>query len=132
MPVGCVPSGGYLSAEGIRDRILSLPLVRVAERTGPSAAVTYEVPGYPGRLGTISPLSRRFCPECNRLRVTADGRLLSCLFGGETLDLRKVLREGRGDGAVAALFRKAVAGKPSGHGPCDTAFLPEPMSRVGG
>jgi cyclic pyranopterin phosphate synthase len=132
MPIGCVPSGGYLAAGAVRDRILSLPGVRVAGGTGPSAALTWEVPGYAGRLGTISPLSRKFCPDCNRLRVTADGRLRGCLFGGETLDLRKVLRDEAGDVAVAGLFRKATAGKLAGHGLCGQASLPEPMSRVGG
>ena len=135
MPIGCLPSGGYVSAEAIRERILSLPGVRKRSAGGDSPAVSYEADGFAGRLGIISPISRSFCIECNRLRVTADGRLRSCLFRRETLDLRKVLREGNGDEAVADLYRKAVTEKPEGHGYCvpgASPVLPESMSRVGG
>lgn len=135
MPIVCVPSGGYVSADAVRGRLLSLPGVRIADGSGPSAAVTYEIPGYRGRLGTISPFSRGFCDDCNRLRVTADGRLLGCLFGRGALDLRKTLRGGGGPEAVEAMIRKAVAEKPAGHALCDSgsaASLAEPMSRVGG
>jgi cyclic pyranopterin phosphate synthase len=109
--------------------------VREARNSSSSAAVTYEVPGFAGKLGIISPISRKFCSDCNRLRVTADGRLRSCLFGRETLDLRGVLRGGRGDDAVADLFRLAARTKPQGHDLCDGGDAPsaaEPMSRVGG
>lgn len=135
MPIGCVPSGGYVSAAEVRSRLLSLPGVRIADGSGPSAAVTYEIPGYRGRLGTISPFSPGFCNDCNRLRVTADGRLMNCLFGRGALDLRKTLREGGGPEAVESLIRKAVAEKPAGHALRDSGSagsLSEPMSRVGG
>lgn len=135
MPIGCVPSGGYVSADGVRSRLLSLPGVRIADGSGPSAAVTYEIPGYRGKLGTISPFSRGFCNDCNRLRVTADGRLMGCLFGRGALDLRKTLRGGGGPEAVEALIRKSVDEKPAGHALRDfgtAASLGEPMSRVGG
>lgn len=135
MPIGCSPSEGYVSAEWVRERILALPGVREARNGSTSAAVTYEVRGFAGRLGIISPVSRKFCSGCNRLRLTADGRLRSCLFGRETLDLRDVLRGGRGDDAVAGLFRQAVRTKPQGHDLCaggDAPSTAEPMSRVGG
>lgn len=135
MPIGCSSSEGYVSADGIRERILALPGVREERNGGSSAAVTYEVPGFAGKLGLISPVSRRFCSDCSRLRVTADGRLRGCLFGREALDLRGVLRSGRGDRAVAALFREAVRTKPRGHDLCEYGDAPsgaEPMSRVGG
>jgi cyclic pyranopterin phosphate synthase len=135
MPIGCPPSEGYVEAGGVRERILALPGVREARDGTSSAAVTYEVPGFAGKLGVISPVSRKFCSCCSRLRVTADGRLRSCLFGRETLDLRGVLRGGRGDDAVADLFRRAARTKPPGHELCDGGDAPspaEPMSRVGG
>jgi cyclic pyranopterin phosphate synthase len=133
MPVGCLPSEGYVSADRIRERILSLPGVREGEKREPSAAVTYEVPGFAGTLGIISPLSRKFCSECNRLRIAADGRLRNCLFARETLDLRSVLRGGRSDREVAGLFREAVATKPEGHDLCRGGSpAAEPMSRIGG
>lgn len=135
MPIGCLPSDGYVSAEAISDRILSLPGVRVRSGGASSPAVTFEADGFAGNLGLIFPISRSFCTGCNRLRVTADGRLRSCLFRRDTLDLRKVLRDGTGVKAVAALFRKAVSEKPEGRGDCvpgASPVLPEPMSRVGG
>ena len=135
MPIGCLPSGGYVSAEAIRERILSLPGVRERSAGGDSPAVSYEADGFAGRLGIISPISRSFCIGCNRLRVTADGRLRSCLFRRKTLDLRKVLRGGKGNDAVADLFRRAVTEKPEGNVACapgGSPVLPEPMSRVGG
>jgi cyclic pyranopterin phosphate synthase len=133
MPVGCLPSEGYVSADRIRERILSLPGVRERKNGEPSAAVTYEVPGFAGTLGIISPISRKFCSDCNRLRIAADGRLRNCLFARETFDLRAALRGGKGDPEVAALVRRAVATKPEGHDLCGGgSFAAEPMSRIGG
>jgi cyclic pyranopterin phosphate synthase len=135
MPIGCSRSEAFVSAEGVRERILSLPGARETRTGEPSAAVTYEVPGFAGKLGIISPVSRKFCERCNRLRVTADGRVRGCLFGRETMDLRAVLRSGRGDDAVADLLRAAVRVKPEGHDLCGGGDAPadaEPMSRVGG
>jgi cyclic pyranopterin phosphate synthase len=106
MPIGCAPSEAFVSAEGVRERVLSLPGAREARNGEPSAAVTYEVPGFAGKLGIISPVSRKFCSRCNRLRVTADGRLRGCLFARETLDLRAVLRVD----AVGAAHADDVAG----------------------
>lgn len=134
MPMGCLPSEGYVSADRIRDRILSLPGVREAGNGEPSAAVRYEVPGFAGTVGIISPISRKFCSDCNRLRITADGRIRNCLFARETIDLRSALRGEGGDREVAALYRKAVTTKPEGHDLCDGGGSPatEPMSRIGG
>jgi cyclic pyranopterin phosphate synthase len=132
MPVGCIPSEGYVSSDRIRDRILSLPGVRVAVDGMPSAAVTYGIPGFAGTLGIISPISRKFCSDCNRLRISADGLLRNCLFAKETVDLRAALREGKNDREVAALFMRAVATKPEGHDLCGGSYADEPMSRIGG
>ena len=135
MPVGCLPSEGYVSADGIRRRILSLPGARERNGAGSTPAVTYDVPGFRGTLGIISPISRKFCASCNRLRLTSDGRLRNCLFARETLDMRAVLRGGAGDRAVADLFRRAVGEKHEGHdlgGGGEASPSAEPMSRVGG
>ncbi len=135
MPVGCVPAEGYVSADGIRRRILSLPGVREGSAPGGTPAVTYAVPGFRGTLGIISPVSRKFCSSCNRLRLTADGRLRSCLFAQETMDVRAALRGGAGDREIAELLRRAVSSKPGGHdlaGGGSPAGAGEPMSRVGG
>jgi cyclic pyranopterin phosphate synthase len=135
MPIGCSSSEGYVSADGVRDRILALPGAREAAAERSAASHDYEIPGFAGRVGLISPVSRKFCAACNRLRVTAAGQLRNCLFGRETLDLRGLLRSGGDDAAVAAMIRAAVAAKPEGHDLCGggpPSATAEPMSRVGG
>ncbi len=134
MPAGCVPSGGYVSGEGVRERILSFPGVVARPGANGSAARIWRIPGFRGTVGLISPISGRFCAGCNRLRITADGRLLGCLQGGVARDLRAVLRDSSGDDRVADLFREAASEKPREHGmgPGEGGSLPEPMSRVGG
>lgn len=74
----------------------------------------YRFEGAQGTLGVISPLSHHFCGECNRLRLTADGKLRMCLFSDEELDARAALREGT-DEDVHALIRAALAAKPESH-----------------
>ncbi len=74
----------------------------------------YRFPGAQGTIGVISPLSHHFCGECNRLRLTADGKLRTCLFSDDELDVRSVLRGGT-DADVRALIESALASKPEGH-----------------
>jgi len=74
----------------------------------------YRYPGAAGTIGVISPLSHHFCAECNRLRLTADGRLRTCLFCDDELDATAVLREGT-DKDVRALIRHALDIKPESH-----------------
>jgi cyclic pyranopterin phosphate synthase len=74
----------------------------------------YRFEGALGTLGVISPLSHHFCGECNRLRLTADGKLRTCLFSDDELDARTVLRSGT-DEDVRALIRAALAAKPESH-----------------
>lgn len=135
MPVGCLPSGGYLLAQAIEERIRSLPGVRRVEGGDSGPAVSYEIPGYRGKLGVISPVSRKFCSRCNRLRLSADGLLRSCLFARAAIDLKEVLRGGGSDEDLALFIRRAVAAKPKGHAlDADhaSAGVVEPMSRLGG
>jgi cyclic pyranopterin phosphate synthase len=74
----------------------------------------YRFPGAEGTVGVISPLSHHFCGECNRLRLTADGRLRTCLFCDDELDARSVLRGGT-DEDVRQLIRDALEAKPESH-----------------
>lgn len=65
-----------------------------------------------GTIGVITPMTHTYCETCNRVRLTADGRLRTCLFGDHEVDLRNPLREGR---PVGPLFRRALAEKPEAH-----------------
>ena len=69
-----------------------------------------------GELGVITPMSEPFCDDCDRLRLTSDGKLLSCLFDTEYHDLKPILRNGGDDEELVAFIREAVWKKPEGVG----------------
>jgi cyclic pyranopterin phosphate synthase len=85
-----------------------LPRSHVAEE-----ARNYHFAAGPGVVGFISPVSEPYCGTCNRLRLTADGRLRLCLLRDDERDVRAALRDG--EAAVRAVLARAVSGKPAGH-----------------
>jgi GTP 3',8-cyclase len=107
---------------------------------GAAPAETWLVPGYtgagggPARVGVIGSVTRPFCGDCDRTRLTADGQVRNCLFATEESDLRSLLRGGAGDDELAAAWRVAMWGKRAGHGIDDPSFLQpdRPMSAIGG
>jgi cyclic pyranopterin phosphate synthase len=66
-------------------------------------------------VGFIAPISWHFCGSCNRLRLTADGKIKTCLFSNEEIDIKAALRKGASQNDIIDIFSKAVAAKPSGH-----------------
>jgi cyclic pyranopterin phosphate synthase len=123
-----LPAAEILAILASRYRLLPADSGAIA---GPSR--TFLLPGG-GRVGVISPLSDHFCGTCNRLRLTAEGKLRSCLFSDREVDVRTILRSDEDDGGLAACIREAVHHKPERHGAlapdreeCDLS-----MSRVGG
>ncbi|WP_462417139.1 GTP 3',8-cyclase MoaA [Kytococcus sp. Marseille-QA3725] len=101
---------------------------------GAAPAERFLVDGGPATVGVIASVTAPFCGACDRLRLTADGQLRSCLFARSETDLRAPLRDGAGTEEIAALFREATLGKQPGHGIDDPGFLqpPRPMSAIGG
>jgi cyclic pyranopterin phosphate synthase len=79
---------------------------------GNGPATYFQFDGAPGTVGVITPLSHNYCDRCNRMRLTADGKLRTCLFGTHEVDLRAPLRE---TGDVLPALRIALAGKPERH-----------------
>lgn len=79
---------------------------------GNGPARYFKLPGAQGTVGVITPLSHNYCNTCNRMRLTADGRLRTCLFGTHEVDLKTLLRE---TGSVVAAVEQALAGKPKRH-----------------
>ncbi len=75
----------------------------------------HRLPGARGVVGFISPVSEPYCDGCNRMRLTADGKLHLCLLHDDEIDVKAALRNGAGDAAIDALLRRAVAAKPTGH-----------------
>jgi cyclic pyranopterin phosphate synthase len=98
----------------------------------PASEYVYEDGG--GTVGFIAPVSRPFCLNCNRLRLTADGKLRYCLFAIEEDDVKTLMRSGAGDEEIATLVRRNVAGKWAGHEINSAKFVapPRPMYSIGG
>ena len=79
---------------------------------GNGPAAYYALAGAAGSVGVITPMTHTYCGSCNRVRLTADGRLRTCLFGDHEVDLRGALRRGE---PLAPLVRRALAEKPEAH-----------------
>jgi cyclic pyranopterin phosphate synthase len=106
----------YISSDEILARISAYGELRsIAGPPGNGPARYYAFPGAAGAIGVISPLSHDYCERCNRVRLTADGRLRLCLFGDYALDLRSPLRAGASDAQLASLLRSAMLIKPERH-----------------
>jgi GTP 3',8-cyclase len=86
------------------------------------------------RVGVIASVTRPFCRDCDRLRLTADGQLRTCLFAHDETDLRAALRSGATADELSDIIRVAVRGKPAGHGIALPGFRQpdRPMSAIGG
>ena len=101
---------------------------------GSAPAELWTVDGGPGTVGVIASVTRAFCGDCDRTRLTADGQVRSCLFSSEETDLRALLRSGAGDDVIETAWRDAMWAKPAGHGINDPGFVQpqRPMSAIGG
>src|SRR4051812_2166906 len=104
------------------------------EPRGSAPAELFCVDGGVGTVGVIASVTRPFCGDCDRVRLTADGQVRNCLFAREESDLRTALRAGASDDEIADRWRAAVAPKRAGHGIDDVTFLQptRPMSAIGG
>lgn len=99
--------------------------------TGSGPARYWRVPGAPGKLGFITPLSNRYCDTCSRFRLTATGKLRPCLAFDVEVDLAPAIRRGD-DEAIRAGFRRAAADKPEGHHWEEGQVTRTGMSELGG
>lgn len=90
--------------------------------------------GGPESVGIIASVTRPFCASCDRVRLTADGQIRSCLFGNDDADLRGALRRGDGDDTIIEMWVAAMRRKAAGHGINSSTFTPpqRPMSAIGG
>jgi cyclic pyranopterin phosphate synthase len=110
------------------------PLVPVPDPDPRAPATEYKFADGIGRVGFIASVSRPFCLNCNRIRLTADGKLRYCLFALEEDDVKGLMRGGATDEEIAALVRRNVAGKWEGHEINSAKFVapPRPMYSIGG
>ena len=110
------------------------PLIPLARDDPSQTAVDYQFADGIGRMGFINPVTQPFCGNCNRLRITAEGKIRNCLFSTEEWDVRELLRGGGTDDQIAETVRRAVHAKKSGHGiDTDDFIKPErAMYQIGG
>ena len=149
--IECMPSGSadfwtpekYMTTDEIKEIIRtlgSLTPVRV-RKNGPSKY--YRLKGAKGVIGFISALTHHFCEDCNRLRLTSDGKLRPCLFSETEIDLRAAIRSGASDKEIERLLKLSIEVKPKEHTLGTLPFTPHssfltphagkrPMSRIGG
>ncbi|HQR25662.1 MAG TPA: GTP 3',8-cyclase MoaA [Nocardioides sp.] len=109
-------------------------LTPAREPRGSAPAELFLVDGGPATVGVIASVTRPFCGDCDRVRLTADGQVRNCLFAREESDLRTALRAGASDEQIADRWVVAMRGKRAGHGIDDPTFLQpdRPMSAIGG
>ncbi|MFH0787053.1 MAG: GTP 3',8-cyclase MoaA [Pseudomonadota bacterium] len=126
----------FISSEDTLQKLQTLgPLFPVNGRglDGPAKRMAFT--GAKGEIGLISPISEHFCTSCNRLRLTAEGRLRVCIFSDRETDLRTPLRQGASDEQLEAVIHEAILQKPKEH-PVKLGPLPRKcqrqMSKIGG
>jgi GTP 3',8-cyclase len=109
------------------------PLVELPAKAS-STARRFAFADGPGEIGFVNPVSEPFCSTCDRIRMTADGQLRTCLFSRREWDLKTPLREGASDAELEALFRWAVAHKELKHRINEPGFVraSRSMSQIGG
>jgi cyclic pyranopterin phosphate synthase len=114
------------------------PLVEVPDRDPRAPATDFAYADGKGRVGFIASVSKPFCLNCNRIRLTSDGKLRYCLFAIEETDVKQLLRSGVSEAAaheqIAAAFRRNIAEKWLGHEINSPKFVPppRPMYAIGG
>jgi len=140
MPIGNVqdwgegfplPSERYVSVQEMHVQLATCNLQPVTSPLGNGPARTFRIPGAPGTVGFISPLGEHFCQNCNRLRLTSDGRLRSCLVSPAEVSLRDGLRSGQ---PLEEYFKQAIKEKPQHHDMlvATLAGSQRGMSQIGG
>jgi len=123
----------FVSVNEIRERLAVLGELEPCTFKGNGPAKYYRLPQGKGTIGFITPISEHFCFNCNRLRLTADGKLRPCLLSEQEIDVRQSLRRGISAEELKKLIKKAVDSKPRQH-KLAKGCVPQdrPFSQVGG
>jgi cyclic pyranopterin phosphate synthase len=110
------------------------PLVEVPDRDLRAPATEYAYADGGGRVGFVASVTKPFCLNCNRIRLTSDGKIRYCLFAIEETDVKGLLRSGGTDDEIAAALKKNISEKWIGHQINSTKFIPppRPMYSIGG
>jgi GTP 3',8-cyclase len=123
-----------LTGKEIREIISAVYPLERAPREPHATARVYRFADGRGEIGFINPVSEPFCADCNRIRLTADGKLRTCLFSMHETDLREALRDGTDDAGLERIVRDAVWRKELKHHVGEKGFRqpPRTMSAIGG
>ena len=138
MPIGASRIKGGMTIPELKkllEEMAGAALLPLKKNNFGEGPATYcSLPGLKGSFGFIAPLTQHFCASCNRLRLTADGKLKPCLLSDQEVDLTEALRQGADEEVLRALFRAAVQGKPDGHKLLDgvKSESRRGMSQIGG
>lgn len=138
MPIGGRDSGARPDVATVKKMLSDVgkaALRPTGAILGNGPAKYYQFPKAQGTFGFITPISDHFCGACNRLRLTADGKLRPCLLSSEEIDIKTPLRSGASNRELARLFHVAIAAKPQGHTLCRASGFPafgRSMSQIGG
>lgn len=134
MPIGLGKNYTAVSEEEICQKLESAygPLLPLDGVFGNGPARYYHIHGFRGHIGFISAMSHRFCQSCNRVRLTSDGYLKTCLFYEEGINLKYYLRNGYNDKAISEQIVLALNQKPEHHDLLDQVPESKGMSQIGG
>lgn len=138
MPIG--ESNGWaaqkrITTAEIKERLYKIGKLKpVKKLEGGGPAKYYELPGAQGTIGFINAMSSHFCSECNRLRLTSEGKLRLCLHSPQEVDLKKPLRQGASLDELAGIIAQAVSLKPFQHRMVEQGWVDDKrnMSQIGG
>ena len=120
-----------VSAKQVYERIHARwPLEQIPHEKSETARKYRFVDGAPGEIGLIAPVTQAFCGHCSRIRLTADGKLRTCLFSKEDRDLRALLRAQASDEEIVAWVRSVVMEKEEGHRINEPGFVPPSRTMV--
>lgn len=119
MPWGKVDSWGIKKVVSTKEAMIKIEQVLgkllPIENTSGGPAVNYKINGFKGTVGFINPVSSHFCNLCNRVRLTADGKIRLCLFSENEIDVKTVLRNLKDDEIIESFIENAILNKPQGH-----------------
>lgn len=130
MPIGEASSWAlekFISNKSILEQRENLQAVKREDISSP--ALYYKIPGYKGKLGIINPISCKFCKNCNRVRLTADGRLKLCLHSNREIDLKTPLRNGED---IKELIVRSISEKEESHHLEEGKYINRNMNEIGG
>ena len=130
MPIG--EAAGFAKSRFISNEevLRRIPELLAIDRDDPSSPATYyRLPDGKGKVGLINPISCKFCTNCNRVRLTATGKLKLCLHSNREIDLKSVLREG---GDLREAIREAILTKEEEHHLENQEYISRNMNQIGG